>query len=109
MTHFLNKQFFHFLCYLLPPEPYSLPKDPKLILVFSTTGIGDSLFDSAAIKSLKQGYPHATLVVAAHHRRQSVARHNPFVDQVFPLSKSPISQIQFLLHFRKQRPDLIVA
>jgi len=109
ITHFLNKQFFHCLCYLVPPAPSSLPKDPKLILVFSTTGIGDSLFDSAAIKSLKQGYPHATLVVAAHHRRQSVARHNPFIDQVFPLSKSPISQIQFLLRFRKKRPDLIVA
>lgn len=108
-TRFFNERFFHFLAYFMPPIPWPLPKNPKLILVFSTTGIGDSLFDSAAIKSLKQGYPNAKLIVAAHHRRGSVARHNPFVDDVFLLSKSPFSQLQFLRRFRSQRPDLVVA
>jgi ADP-heptose:LPS heptosyltransferase len=78
-------------------------------LVFSTTGIGDCLFDSAAIKSLKKGYPHAKLVVCTHHRRPAIVEHNPFVDQVIRLSKSPISQLRLLAHFWKKRPDLIVA
>ena len=109
VTRFFNEQFFHFVAWILPPEPWPLPKNPQLILVFSTTGIGDSLFDSAAIKSLKQGHPQAKVVVATHHRRGSVARHNPFLEEVLPLSKSPISQLRFLWHFRKKKPDLIVA
>ena len=87
ITHFFNEQFYRTLVFFLPPEAKPLSKNPKCILVFSTTGIGDGLFDSAAIKSLKQGYPQTRVVVCTHHRRGSIARHNPFVDEVVPLSK----------------------
>ncbi|MBX9741971.1 MAG: hypothetical protein K2W99_00290 [Chthoniobacterales bacterium] len=109
LTKFCNKQFFRVLSLLLPPTAKQLPLKPKLILVFSTTGIGDCLFDSVAIKSLKQGHPAAKLVVCAHHRRPVIAQHNPFVDEVIGLSKSPISQLLLLLRFWKKRPDLVVA
>ena len=109
ITQFFNERFYRLLVLVLPPTPKPLPKNPKLILVFSTTGIGDALFDSAAIKSLKQGYPQAKLLVCAHHRRQSVAKHNPFVDEVIPLSKSPLSQLCLLRRFWKKRPELVVA
>ncbi len=108
-TRFFNKCFYRALASMLPPRAEPLPRDPRLILVLSTTGIGDSLFDSAAIKSLKLGYPNATIVVAAHHRRQSVAEHNPFVDIVLPLSKSPFSQRRLLKYFKNRQPDLVVA
>ncbi|MDH4469978.1 MAG: glycosyltransferase family 9 protein [Verrucomicrobiae bacterium] len=109
ITRFFNEHFFRLLASVFPPVPWPLPKNPKLILVFSTTGIGDSLFDSAAIKSLKKGYPQSKLIVAAHHRRGAVARHHPFVDEVLPLSKSPLSQFKLLRHFRNSKPDLVVA
>jgi ADP-heptose:LPS heptosyltransferase len=109
ITRFFNEHFFRLLAFFLRPVPWPVPKDPKLILVFSTTGIGDSLFDSAAIKSLKEGYPRAKLIVAAHHRRGSVARHNPLVDEVLLLSKSPLSQAKLLRYFRNTKPDLVVA
>lgn len=109
LTRFLNKKLFQIAACFFPPVPKSVPKNPNLILVFSTTGIGDGLFDSAAIKSLKKAYPAATMVVATHHRRSSVARHNPFVDEVLLLSKSPFSQAKLLWHFRKKKPDIIVA
>lgn len=109
LTKFCNKQFFWVLSLLLPPKAKPLPLSPQLILVFSTTGIGDCLFDSVAIKSLKQGYPGSKLVVCTHHRRPVVAEHNPFVDEVIRLSKSPFSQLRLLLHFWKNPPELIVA
>ncbi|MFZ4115476.1 MAG: glycosyltransferase family 9 protein [Chthoniobacterales bacterium] len=109
VTRFFNKHFYHLLAWFFPPTPQPLPKNPQLILVLSTTGIGDSLFDSAAIKSLKQGHPGAKLVVATHHRRGSVAQHNPFVDEVLPLSKSPLSQLRLLKFFQNKKPDLVVA
>jgi ADP-heptose:LPS heptosyltransferase len=109
LTKLLNRRFFRLLSLVFPPTPKGLPKTPGLILVFSTTGIGDGLFDSAAIKSLKQGHPKATIIVCTHHRRGSMAKHNPFVDEVVGLSKSPFSQARLLWRFWREKPDLIVA
>ncbi|PYL92863.1 MAG: hypothetical protein DMF14_02410 [Verrucomicrobia bacterium] len=53
------------LARLFPPQPKPLPRQARLILVFSTTGLGDGLFDSAAIRSLKLGHPAAKLIVCA--------------------------------------------
>ena len=77
------------LAWLFPPQPKPLPGQARLILVFSTTGLGDGLFDSAAICSLKLGHPDAKLIVCAHRKRQSVALHNPCVDEVVPLENPP--------------------
>ncbi len=98
-----------FLARLFPPHPQPLPRQARVILVFSTTGVGDGLFDSAAIRSLKLGHPAAKLIVCAHRTRQSVALHNPSVDEVVPFRKSPFRQIRLLWRFRRPRPDLIVV
>src|SRR5438477_4761976 len=97
------------LARLFPPQPRPLPRQARLILVFSTTGLGDGLFDSAAIRSLKLGHPTAKLIVCAHRTRQSVALHNPCVDEVVPFGKSPFRQVRLLWRFRRHRPDLVVV
>jgi ADP-heptose:LPS heptosyltransferase len=97
------------LARLFPPHPQPLPRQARLILVFSTTGLGDGLFDSAAIRSLKLGYPAAKLIVCAHRRRQAVALHNPSVDEVVPFGKSPFRQFKLFWRFRCDRPDLVVV
>src|SRR5438477_3859532 len=97
------------LARLFPPQPKALPRQARLILVFSTTGLGDGLFDSAAIRSLKLGHPAAKLIVCAHRMRQSVALHNPCVDEVVPFGKSPLRQLRLFWRFRRNRPDLVVV
>lgn len=97
------------LAWLRPPRPKPLPRQARLILVFSTIGIGDGLFDSAAIHSLKLGHPGAKLMVCAHRKRQAVALHNPFVDEVVPFGKSPLRQLRLIWHFRRNRPDVVVV
>ena len=99
--------FFQRGCFL--PQPKPLPRQARSILVFSTTGLGDGLFDSAAICSLKLGHPNAKLIVCAHRKRQSVALHNPCVDEVVPFGKSPVRQLRLLWRFRRERPDLVVV
>src|SRR5438477_265258 len=97
------------LARLLPPRREPLPRQARLILVFSTIGIGDGLFDSAAIHSLKMGHPNAKLIVCAHRKRQAVALHNPSVDEVVPFGKSPFRQLRLLWRFRRDRPNLFLA
>ena len=100
---------FQGLAAVRPPGKGPLPSQPRVIAVFACTGIGDGLFDSAAIRCLKLGFPQAHLAVIAHHRRMTIAQHNPFVDEVLPWSKSPLGQARLLGAFRRKRPDLVVA
>ena len=104
----LTEVLFRIISWVFPPTPGNLPKDPKLILIFSTTGIGDALFDTAAIRSLRIAYPQSQIVVCAHRKRMTVARHTPDVDEVIPYGKSPFLWIGLLLRFRRQRPDLVI-
>lgn len=109
ITQFLNRWFYRAVVLLFPPEPAALPKNPRSILVFSSTGIGDALADSAAIESLHRAYPGAKISVCSHHRRRSVVAHHPHVHEVIPLSKSPLSQLRLLKRFWRERPDLIIG
>ena len=104
----LTEALFRVLAWIFPPVAGPLPKDPKLILIFSTTGIGDALFDTAAIRSLRIAYPHARIVVCAHRKRSSVMMHDPDVDEVVPYGKAPTYAWKLLWRFRRTRPDLVV-
>lgn len=109
ITQNFNRWFYHMVAFCFPPQPRTLPTNPRSILIFSSTGIGDALADSAAIESLHQAYPSAEIIVCAHHRRTSVAAHHPHIDRIIPLSKSPLSQFRLLKSFWRQRPDLILG
>ena len=104
----LTQSLFRILAWIYPPVASPLPEDPKLILVFSTTGIGDALFDTAAIRSLRISYPRARIVVCAHRKRRSVMMHDPDVDEVVPYGKAPIYAWRLLWRFRHCRPDLVI-
>lgn len=107
-TQFITESAFRVLGWIFPPVASPLPKDPRLILVFSTTGIGDALFDTAAIRSLRLAYPGSRIIVCAHRKRMTVARHTPDVDEVIPYGKSPFYAWRLLSRFRRDRPDLVI-
>lgn len=109
ITQFLNRLLYRVVAFFFPPKAGPLPTKPRSILVFSSTGIGDALVDSAAIESLHQAYPAAKIIVCSHHRRTSVARHHPHIDTILPLSKSPFSQFRLLKYFWRERPDLVIG
>ncbi|MBE2181434.1 MAG: glycosyltransferase family 9 protein [Chthoniobacterales bacterium] len=104
-----ERAVFRVVAGVMPPSAAPLPPEVKVIAVFSCTGIGDGLFDSAAIRSLKLGHPGARVVVITHRRRMSVARHNPCADEVLGMSKSPLARWRVVRAFRGRRPDLVVA
>jgi len=108
LIQFLTEALFRMLAWVFPPVAGPLPKNPKLILVFSTTGIGDALFDTAAIRSLRIAYPHSRIVVCAHRKRSSVMMHDPDVDEVVPYGKAPTYAWKLLWRFRRTRPDLVI-
>lgn len=108
-TKAAERTFFRLLAAIFPPVPRESQTGVRTIAVLSCTGIGDGLFDSAAVRALKMGHPGAHVVIIAHRRRRSVALHNPFADDVLGFSKSPVARWRLLRAFRHRRPDLVVA
>lgn len=105
----LFQTVFRLLSRLFPTTPASLHgRAFQRILVFSAAGIGDTLTDSVAIKALKQSFPKAWISVVTHRRRASLARHNPFADEVISYHKSLLSFLPLAFHLRSLRPEVIV-
>jgi len=107
-TQFITESIFRVLAMFFPPVAGDLPKNPKSILIFSTTGIGDALFDTAAVRSLKVAYQQAQIIVCAHRKRKTVFLHDPDVDEVVSYGKAPVFAFRLLWRFRRHRPDLLV-
>jgi len=105
---FITVALFRVLSRFFPPVANPLPKEPRLILIFSTAGIGDALFDTAAVRSLRIAYPHARIIVCAHRKRRTVFLHDPDVDEVVPYGKSPVYTFLLIKRFRRDRPDLVI-
>lgn len=105
---FVTESAFRVLAGIFPPTSGELPKNPKLILLFSTTGIGDALFDTAAIRALKLSYPQAKIVVCAHRKRSTVFLHDPDVEEVLPYGKSPVYALRLLRRFRREVPGMVI-
>ena len=93
---------------LFPPLPAPPARNPRLILVFSTTGIGDALFDTAAVHALRTTYPSARIVVCVHRKRRAVFLHDPDADELVPYGKSPLYALRLIVRFRRERPDLVL-
>ena len=108
LTQSITESLFRALAVFFPPTGETLPLDPALILVFSTTGIGDALFDTAAVHSLKLAYPESKIVVCAHRKRSTVFLHDSDVDEVVPYGKSPVYAFRLLRRFRRNRPELVI-
>jgi ADP-heptose:LPS heptosyltransferase len=107
-TQFITESIFRVFAAIFPPSGKNLPHDPKLILIFSTTGIGDALFDTAAVRSFRIAYPKSKIVVCAHRKRSTIFLHDPDVCEVVPYGKSPVYTSRLLRRFRRDRPDLVI-
>lgn len=74
-------------------------EDPRYLVV-STTGLGDTLWGTPAIKSLKKEQPNAYIAVLTTALGQEIFQSNPYVNQVCVLKKSLFSTLKLLIKLR---------
>lgn len=85
MRHHLIKNFlilFFFNCLDRLRKKPDLPHQVKKIAIFSTTGLGDTLWSTPAIKALKTAYPDCHLTIITSAVGKEVLLHHPLIDQV---------------------------
>lgn len=117
----MKNQLLLTLARLLKPAALN-PQAPRHFLILSTTGLGDTLWATPAIRALRSNYPASKISVLTSPIGQEVLRHNRYIDKIivvkdpvftsliplyFSLKKKGITDV---LHFHtSQRPILALA
>jgi ADP-heptose:LPS heptosyltransferase len=67
-----------------PPQPFEAlkPDTTARILVVNTTGLGDTIFSTAAIADLRESFPKATIEMFVDRRRLPLVENNPNLDDI---------------------------
>lgn len=79
------------------------------ILVLSTTALGDTLWATPALESLRSSFPEAHIAVLTSEIGEQVLRHNPWTDQIYLLKEPLLSRFFSLWRtLRKERFDTVL-
>ncbi len=89
-----------------PIETFS--GDPKNIVVFSNTALGDTLLSTPAIKSLKRSFPKAHITAVMNPAYTPLFHRFPYLDDIIPYRGKYRCFFQTLRHLKKINPDLIL-
>ncbi len=84
----------------LAPPP-RLPQSQRRILVVATTALGDTLWATPAIESIRKSFPGCFLSVLTSPIGMQILKHNPYIDKLF-LAEEP-----FLPKFFRLRWELV--
>lgn len=91
----------------------SQPLDPatefKNIVIYSTTALGDLLFNTPAISALRQRYPAASITLVAHQKFQQFVEGAADWDRVVYWNNKVITLPQMLKSFKgEHKPELAI-
>lgn len=76
---------------------------PSKFLIVSTTGLGDTLWGTPAIRSLRQSFPESSIAVLTSEIGFQVLEHNKHIDELFVLNSSTAFSLLRLLSTLKKR------
>lgn len=83
-------------------------EDVRTILIISSTGIGDTLLSTPAIRSIRQQYPGARIIAFLNFRNMELFADNPDVDIIIPFHGGYQRFLNTVRQFRNLRPDVAV-
>lgn len=82
----------------------------KRFLIVSTTGLGDTLWGTPAIRTLRHSFPDAYIAVLTSEIGKQVLENNPHIDELFTIAKAPlISLLRLFLPLRKKKIDTVLV
>jgi len=83
---------------------------PQRILVVKLRYLGDVLLSTPVVASLRAAFPGAFLSMLVNPGTEAMVAHNPHLDEVLVVerSPSPLRQLRFVLGLRRRRFDLVI-
>jgi len=90
--NFIKLFFIHLLLFLYKPFKKK-PQKSNRYLFISTTGLGDTLWATPAIKAVKEKNPNSNVWVLTHSIGKDILNHSPYIDKIIVWKKP------FIFHF----------
>jgi ADP-heptose:LPS heptosyltransferase len=84
IKNFLVKFFITFA------KPFIRTNTGERFLIVSTTGLGDTLWGTPAIRALRESYPNAYISVLTTPLGKQVLQGNPHIDEIFVAKEPPL-------------------
>jgi ADP-heptose:LPS heptosyltransferase len=82
----LKNEILKLLCKILPVRKHPSAENRRILIV-STTALGDTLWATPAIESLRKSFPNSYLAVLTSPIGFEVLKTNPFLDKIYLLRK----------------------
>ncbi|MEQ4531570.1 MAG: hypothetical protein ABN478_09785, partial [Mixta sp.] len=82
--------------------------DIKRILVISNKLLGDFLFCTPAIVSLKEKYPHAEIMVVLSAKNRGIVDRCAYINHVVYMENQTISVLKAIPELKKFKPEMAV-
>lgn len=81
----------------------------RRFLIVSTTGLGDSLWGTAALRSLRQSFPEAYIGLLTSPIGKEVFQNNPYLDEIFKMEdRAFFSLVSLFFALKKRRVETIL-
>lgn len=78
------------------------------ILVYSTTALGDYMFNSPALRAIRQRYPQARITLVAHPKYKHLLTTRDFYDDVLFWSNKVNDMLTLVKQARQRKPQLAI-
>lgn len=78
------------------------------ILVYSTTALGDYMFNSPALRAIRQRYPQARITLVAHPKYQNLLTQRDFYDDVLFWTNKISDMLTLVKQAKRCKPQLAI-
>lgn len=86
-----------------------LSNKPMRCLIVTTTGVGDTIWGTPAIRSLKESLPELHISVLTNPNGEELLMRNPFIDKSFIFKKGILNLLSLIKELQKSRFDTVIV
>lgn len=89
-------------------KEYRAPMQFDSIVVFSTTALGDFMFNTPAIRAIRESFPKARLTLVSSKKNKTLVDDCPYFSRVVYWDQKINNLLSVVLKIRKEKPQLAV-
>ncbi|MFW6311337.1 MAG: glycosyltransferase family 9 protein [Nanoarchaeota archaeon] len=88
-------------------------KNVSKILILDFLAIGDLLFTTPLLKTLRHNYPQTEIAISINKGLEQILKYNPNIDKIIPFDKNGehkgLNYLKYIKTLRDEKPDLTIT
>ncbi|WP_309367913.1 glycosyltransferase family 9 protein [Rouxiella aceris] len=93
---------------LKPRDSFKSTRIFTSIVIYSTTALGDLMFNTPAIRAIKNRYPHAFITLVSSHKNKGLVANSRYFDDVIYWDEKVRDILGVIKALRKNQPELAI-